>query len=375
MIKGVNLGNWLVLEKWMSPALFAGTDAEDETHLCTELDEVAKRERLKVHRDSYITERDFLYLATRGIELVRIPVPFFIFEDYGPFVGCISYLDKAFSWAERHKIKVLPELHTVPGSQNGFDNGGLCGVCKWHKNPEDVEFALHVLEQLTRRYRDHPSFWGIGVLNEPVSADIWERLDVPNRYPAVDPAEAEGSEAVPTEFLKEFYREAYQRIRSQSTDVTVVFHDGFRLNEWIGYFSEPDFANFVVDTHLYLMERTWSIGDADLSDYLAYIDERFDKTLSELSEHFPIMVGEWCLDTMSAKAATLSDAERRHYHRSLAEAQLKAWGHTIGWAYWSYKLLVEPSQYDAWDLGKCLELGYLPASLKESDPLPKLSVE
>ncbi len=29
-IKGVNLGNWLVLEKWMSPSLFAGTDAADE---------------------------------------------------------------------------------------------------------------------------------------------------------------------------------------------------------------------------------------------------------------------------------------------------------------------------------------------------------
>jgi hypothetical protein len=28
MIKGVNLGNWLVLEKWMSPGLFAGTEAE-----------------------------------------------------------------------------------------------------------------------------------------------------------------------------------------------------------------------------------------------------------------------------------------------------------------------------------------------------------
>ena len=27
MITGVNLGNWLVLEKWMSPELFAGTDA------------------------------------------------------------------------------------------------------------------------------------------------------------------------------------------------------------------------------------------------------------------------------------------------------------------------------------------------------------
>ena len=32
-VKGVNLGNWLVLEKWMSPALFAGTTAEDE-YIC-----------------------------------------------------------------------------------------------------------------------------------------------------------------------------------------------------------------------------------------------------------------------------------------------------------------------------------------------------
>ena len=29
-IKGVNLGNWLVLEKWMNPALFDGTTADDE---------------------------------------------------------------------------------------------------------------------------------------------------------------------------------------------------------------------------------------------------------------------------------------------------------------------------------------------------------
>ena len=59
MIKGVNLGNWLVLEKWMSPKLFDGTDAEDEFHLCADLDRATRRERLKVHRDSYVTERDF----------------------------------------------------------------------------------------------------------------------------------------------------------------------------------------------------------------------------------------------------------------------------------------------------------------------------
>jgi glucan 1,3-beta-glucosidase len=46
MIKGVNLGNWLVLEKWMSPELFAGTDAEDETHLCTQLSRLPLIEQL-----------------------------------------------------------------------------------------------------------------------------------------------------------------------------------------------------------------------------------------------------------------------------------------------------------------------------------------
>jgi glucan 1,3-beta-glucosidase len=59
VIRGVTLGGWLVLEKWVTPALFAGTSAEDETHLWTELSEHGQRELLRAHRDSFITERDF----------------------------------------------------------------------------------------------------------------------------------------------------------------------------------------------------------------------------------------------------------------------------------------------------------------------------
>jgi glucan 1,3-beta-glucosidase len=360
MIKGVNLGNWLVLEKWMSPQLFAGTEAEDETHLCTELGEVAKHERLKVHRDSYIAERDFAYLARRGVDVVRIPVPFFIFGDYEPFVGCIEYLDKAFDWAERHQMKILIDLHTVPDSQNGFDNGGLCGVCKWHLSPAHVEFALGVLERLTARYRDRTGLWGIEVLNEPVSPELWEVLEIPKRYPPADLAYAKGSEPVPTEFLKTFYRDAYQRIRAQSDTVTVVFHDGFRIREWIDYFTEPEFTNIVVDTHLYLMELTFTAGEQDLGDYLDYVETRFVPTVREMSAHFPLIVGEWCLDTMTTKAAAMTDEERQNYYRSLAAAQFKAWEPTAGWFYWNYKLLVDPPQFDAWDMGKSIELGYLP---------------
>ena len=205
MINGVNLGNWLVLEKWMSPDLFEGTTAEDETGLCEQLGHETKLERFRTHRNAFITERDFAYLASLGVEAVRIPVPYFVFGDVEPFVGCIEHVDRAFEWAAAHGLKIMLDLHTVPGSQNGFDNGGLCGVCRWHRSPDDVEFVLALLERLTSRYRGHRAFWAIEVLNEPISEELWTTLDIPSRYPAADPADAASSEPVPTDFLKSFY--------------------------------------------------------------------------------------------------------------------------------------------------------------------------
>ena len=72
-IKGVNLGNWLVLEKWMSPALFEGTTAEDEYYLPRKLSKEVYEARIKVHRAEYISERDFVAIKAMGMEAVRIP--------------------------------------------------------------------------------------------------------------------------------------------------------------------------------------------------------------------------------------------------------------------------------------------------------------
>ena len=127
-INGVNLGNWLVMEKWMSPALFDGTTAEDEYYLAHQLSPQMFEMRRKIHRSEYITERDFAHIAHMGMNSVRIPIPYFIFGDRPPFVGCIEELDKAFCWAEKYGLSILLDLHTVPMSQNGFDNGGISGV-------------------------------------------------------------------------------------------------------------------------------------------------------------------------------------------------------------------------------------------------------
>lgn len=105
MLQGVNLGGWLVLEKWMTPSLFDGTTAADETYFCHDLGEDRARERLKTFRDTFIQRRDFAEIADHGFNAVRIPVPFFIFEDIGPYIHCYEYLDRAFEWAEEFQLK------------------------------------------------------------------------------------------------------------------------------------------------------------------------------------------------------------------------------------------------------------------------------
>ena len=88
---------------------------------------------------------------------MRILVPYFIFGDREPFIGCIEELDKAFNWAEKYGLQILIDLHTAPDSQNGFDNGGISGVCKWSQEPDEVEFELTVLERLSTMPAHRPA--------------------------------------------------------------------------------------------------------------------------------------------------------------------------------------------------------------------------
>ena len=96
-IIGVNLGNWLVLEKWMSPALFDGTTAEDEYYLAHQLSPQMFEMRLKIHRSEYITERDFAHIAHMGMNSVRIPIPYFIFGDRPPLLAVSKSWTRPFA--------------------------------------------------------------------------------------------------------------------------------------------------------------------------------------------------------------------------------------------------------------------------------------
>lgn len=385
-IKGVNLGNWLVLEKWMSPALFQGTTAEDEYYLPTQLSPEVYEARIKIHRSEYITERDFVTIKSMGMEFVRIPVPYFIFGDRKPFIGCIEELDKAFNWAEKYGLTILIDLHTVPLSQNGFDNGGISGVCKWAQNPDEVEFALSVLERLAKRYGNRKGLFGIQPLNEPITENMWETMDVQNRYAPVDTELAKGSAPITMKFLRQFYLDAYDRISAyMPKDKYVVIHDGFELMAWKDFMQEEKYSNVILDTHQYLMVAEARGCSQTIEGYLKYIREELEPQITEMEKYFPVICGEWCLfnslacgcDTKGGQSVlngvegsqqeSLSPEEKKEIYETLAKAQLELWEKGSGYFYWSYKLLTDTVNtpgwigWDSWDMGRCYDFGWFPA--------------
>ena len=69
---------------------------------------------------------------------MRLPVPFWAIDAWAgePFLQHTSwtYALKAFAWARKYGLRVLLDVHTAPGSQNGcvFRVGwsvGLCFLC------------------------------------------------------------------------------------------------------------------------------------------------------------------------------------------------------------------------------------------------------
>jgi glucan 1,3-beta-glucosidase len=389
-IHGVNLGNWLVLEKWMNTALFDGTDAQDEYYLPHRLPAGEYEARIRTHRSEYITERDFLTIKSWGLNAVRIPVPYFIFGDREPFIGCIDELDKAFNWAETYGIQVLIDLHTAPLSQNGFDNGGISGVCRWTQTPEEVQFVLSVLKRLSERYGRRSGLWGIEILNEPILKDMWERMNIQTRYPPVDKKLAEGSGGTTLEFMKQFYLDAFDVLRPNLADAKhVVFHDCFNLFAWKDFMQDKSKYDCVVlDTHQYLMSAEMEGCPQTLDGYTAFIREKFEKGVEEMQQHFPVICGEWCLfnslacgmDTKGGQSVlngiasvqknTVTDEEKKNIYTALADAQLAAWDKGSGYFYWNYKLLTDTvntkgwTGWDSWDLGRCIAQGWFPAEKK-----------
>ena len=365
--RGANLGNWLVLEKWMGESPLSSAEAEDDRGLIDEVPAEELAEALERHRATYITEFDFVWMAQSGIDLVRIPVPYYLFGTEH-HTACVEHLDHAFEWAQRWGLKILVDLHTVPLSQNAFDNGGYMGLCAWAQDPARIDFAVDVLEKIARRYAENPALWGIEALNEPANEFVL-KMNI-NNYGKHYPERVARSQAIPRETLLDFYDRVYQRLRPiVGPEVALVFHDQFELDTWDDLLPEGEYDNIVIDTHLYMNFRDFGFERFDAAEYQELVAE-FAEQVRAAAAHHQILVGEWCLGNHSPLKKTLGDDEKKQFYRALADAQLDAWDEGIGGCYWSYRV-DDPKRSD-WDLRTCVAKGWIDLHHgKEADEAPQ----
>ena len=307
-IRGVNLGGWFVLERWMTKELFKDNSVtgKDETKFNEQV--ANKEEILNHHYETFITKDDLIWIKDNGLNLVRIPIPWWLYGE-GGYHKSIDYIDRALKWCEELKLPFMLDLHTAPGCQNGFDNGGIEGVLDWPKKQEYIDKTIEILVRVTDRYKDNVMFDSICVLNEP--------------FLTIDKA-----------IVDKFYIDSYHAIRKVSKDLTIVFHDSFRLKQWEEFFKENIFHNVILDAHLYQC-FTESSGRMNLEQHINAALSRKDR-LQKVSAFVEVIVGEWSLGLR--KNETITDETMNDAMTKYAQAQLEGMRECKGHTFWSYKV-------------------------------------
>jgi glucan 1,3-beta-glucosidase len=279
-IRGVNIGGWLLLERFITPYMFALTSCHLQGDFCwypgqlsappldskkhkycnlfeceglkeLPVDEYTltdafpnkalARAHLTHHWEHFVTKEDVKTLKETGVTHARVSMPHWILGDIGedePYVdGQWLYFVRFVGWCREFGIEVWPDIHTAPGSQNGFDNSGQYledgPTCQhWSDSKTNVERSLQVVQDISDAIvRDNLQdvVTGFGVLNEPFS-DCNVLV------------------------VEKFYNDALNRIRTTLGEGTAVYiGDMFNSAKWNnGWWTDEDqYSNTFLDSHYY----------------------------------------------------------------------------------------------------------------------------
>ncbi|KJA28241.1 glycoside hydrolase family 5 protein, partial [Hypholoma sublateritium FD-334 SS-4] len=178
----VKLGSWFVHEKWMTPSVFkraAGAQAS-ELDIASGWGSVAGAQAvLERHWDTFFIESDFNYLASIGINAVRLPIGYWTlglnitagtaFEDVGQaYANSWPRVLRAINQAAHAHIGVLLDLHGAVGSQNGQPHSGVSdGQTQLFAVPENMDKTIAALEYIAGQLQSVNNVVGIQMLNEP----------------------------------------------------------------------------------------------------------------------------------------------------------------------------------------------------------------
>lgn len=193
LLKGVNLGAWMIWEDWICPY---GPYEEKLDHytVLTTLEDRFGREKayelFNTYMDNWITENDLDDIKAMGFNAVRVPFWFrnFYYDDKGTKI-----LDKNGEWdfsrlewivsecAER-RLYVVLDMHGAVGYHSDAPHSGKGDSCGIYADTEQGEKYRELTDELwtaiAEKFKDEPAVAMYDLLNEPmcdVEASEFER--------------------------------------------------------------------------------------------------------------------------------------------------------------------------------------------------------
>jgi glucan 1,3-beta-glucosidase len=271
LLRGCNLGNWLVHETWMDAMKADGIPDQYtmEQVLARRFGSATKDRLMETYRKSYITARDFRIIKSFGMNVVRLPILYTLLEDDAhPFQlkpGAWIDIDRAVGWAEAEGIYVILDLHGAPGGQNPWQHCGRENQNGLWGSEENKRRTVWLWQQIASRYRGRGAVAAYDLLNEPYTA--------------------------PKEELKELMLDIYRAIREVDPDHVIIFPalaDGF---EFYGKPGELGLRNVAFTAHFYPGFFGWSQPDRQVHlDWLSRGVPEWRKRVAAAG--VPLLVGE-----------------------------------------------------------------------------------
>lgn len=244
-VYGVNLGGLFVLEPFIVPSLFQQYPGSvDEWTLSTLMAADTANgglNQLENHYDTFITEQDIAAIAGAGLNWIRLPIPFWAIEkwDFEPFLEkvCWPYILRVLQWARKYGLRVNLDLHTIPGSQNGYNHSGKMGSVNFLNGVMGVANAERALNY-------------IRIITEFISQPEWQPV-----VPVFGIVNEALDSTIGIDQITSFYLRAHDMIRNitgygEGNGPYISIHDGFLgLEAWAGFLQGSD--RVMIDTHPY----------------------------------------------------------------------------------------------------------------------------
>lgn len=300
-IKGTNVGNWLNPEGYMFGFKRTNSPHFINEAFCQLIGPSATREFWKLFKDNYITEDDFALIASCGANTIRIPFHYklFTYEDYmglnDPAEG-FRIMDKCITWARRHNLRLILDMHDCPGGQTGDNIDDSYGYPWLMTDAEAQRLFIDIWLRIASRYANEDVILGFELANEPI-ATYWEDEERTALNAQLEPLYIRTTKAI-------------RRVDKNH----IILLGGPQWNSHFGNFSDWNFDNNIMYTcHRYG-------GDASIPAIGNFIEFR-DKT------NLPMYMGELGHNTTQ----WLSD-----FAKAMADSN-------IGYTYWPYKKINDSS--------------------------------